>query len=58
MVQRKPEWSVAITNKCRCGQHNVILNCTRFHYVEPINPSTLTVSLTDDFCIITCSTHL
>nr|KYP51230.1 hypothetical protein KK1_026914 [Cajanus cajan] len=53
MVQGKSEWSVAITNKCQCPQHNVNLNCSGFHSIEPIDPQILTVSLTDDFCIVT-----
>ncbi|KAL2343942.1 hypothetical protein Fmac_005227 [Flemingia macrophylla] len=52
-VEGKPEWIVTVSNNCRCPQSNVILNCNGFRSVEPIDPQILTVSLTNDFCIVT-----
>ncbi|KAK7318986.1 hypothetical protein RJT34_03696 [Clitoria ternatea] len=53
MVQGKPEWKVTVTNKCACGQKNVILNCDGFQTVEPLNPLILTVSNPGPYCLVT-----
>ncbi|RDY06787.1 Protein TAPETUM DETERMINANT 1, partial [Mucuna pruriens] len=49
-VQGKPEWGVTITNKCPCVQKNVVLNCTGFQSVEPINPSLLRIR--NNVCLV------
>ncbi|KAL1359703.1 hypothetical protein HN51_005042 [Arachis hypogaea] len=42
-VQGKQEWQVSITANCPCTFSNVILNCSGFQTVEPVDPSILRV---------------
>ncbi|XP_073099405.1 TPD1 protein homolog 1-like [Elaeis guineensis] len=38
-VQGKPEYKVVIANNCICGQSSLLLKCSGFHSVEPVDPN-------------------
>ncbi|XP_047970181.1 TPD1 protein homolog 1-like [Salvia hispanica] len=35
----KPEWNVQVVNNCNCSQSNIVLTCSGFQTVKPVDPS-------------------
>ncbi|KAK7395341.1 hypothetical protein VNO78_15893 [Psophocarpus tetragonolobus] len=43
-VEGQTQWSVTVTNKCRCVQAAVTLDCTGFENIERTDPELMRVS--------------
>ncbi|KAG5001982.1 hypothetical protein AAZX31_08G304900 [Glycine max] len=52
IVNGMPEWNVLVSNWCRCVQTNVMLNCTGFESIEPIDPRLLKFQPLQGVCLV------
>ncbi|XP_057465747.1 uncharacterized protein LOC130755344 [Actinidia eriantha] len=50
VVEGIPQWDVVISNNCKCAQSNVVLKCTGFSTIVPVDPAVFQIN--GDTCLV------